>query len=937
MAIRRKRKTLTNVLSQMDSRIRSTELRQLSSGSGLAVEAGTSYATSTSLGTVVSDNAPADFIRILGGQYYSKRVTGGVDKVELYLASDTGVSSRGTITVSGIRSPYSVSGDYAVDKVNPTGVDRPAWLLDLPAGVTSSILFSTGQDIPISAAAELTTKYEIASYEASTTQATITFTAAHNLLVNDYINASDLPSPYPGLDGAYQVSSVPSSTSITYDFVAAIADPINSAVPSTTSYIYAVTQESVSIGDTWIDTSTSPSTTYYWNGIRWSTLQTGAEGGADEIAPADVSNVTSTTSAYTIDSGVPRANVTLSWDAPTTNSDASTLTDLAGYDVWASYTQPDINGDTNWTEKTGLLSADNSTIISGLNQNAEVWFKIFAIDSSLNRSNGVVHSETTSIFALELNAPSIPTFITELSTLTVIWDGKDNTGVNPPTSIRTIEVHVSTTDGFAPDSDPDSGTYTLQSTMVATTGPNYAVVTGLDVFSANPLILETYFIKLVAVDVLGNRSAASIQASTTISQLTGNDIEADSITANQIDAGSISAELIGSGTFIANNVGNTAGIEFNSNVLRAYGPGGDNFVMYSANGVVEIGASTVISGDSITTGSISADRISGGTIDASTISVTNLDASNITTGSISADRISGGTIDASSIVGVSISGVSITGSSLLTTAVGSKSVRILGSAAEFLYSGSVTGTLQSNSGASTYAPKLELTASGTSNNGWSMFMGDTNALFGGIVTTVGIAGLVNIFIPGNTGLAVATVGRGQFQEGIEFDSGQAYTLKIVSGRLESSADFRAAQNMNIGGDLYWSGTIGTGTTYPLYFRNTDKLVYRLSSSARYKTNIADINVDMDKFLSATPRVFQNAEDVAENGTETAEWTHGFIAEEMHELGLTDFVVYEDDEQGTPRPESVNYMSMSVILHQAVKEQAQKLKDLESRIAALEGN
>lgn len=651
MAMRRKRITLTNVLSQMDSRIRATELRRVSTTAGSSVESLSTTSTAANLGTVVTDSAPCDFIRITGGKYFSKRVTGETDRVELYIESDTGAYSDDTISVYGVRDPYNFSGDFVLLQSTPTGEDRPAWMGSLPSGVTTSIVYSTGQDIPISTAEDLVTRYEIQSYSTNgtTTDALITFTTDHSFAVGDVINASDLPSPYPGLDGAFAITAVTNNT-ITYQFTAELADPINESTPGTTSYIYATTQKKVAVGDTWIDTSTSPNTTYYWNGIRWSTTQSsgGAGGEADTLAPADVTNVTSTTNAYTIDGGIPRSTVTLSWDAPTTNSDGTTLTDLAGYDVWVSYTEPALDGSNTWTEKTGLLSADTTAIISGLNQDVDVWFKIFAVDSSLNRSEGVVVTETTSIFALELNAPSTPSLTSKLGTITAKWDGKDSTGVRPPSSIRLLEVHAYPNNaGFTPNSDPLSASYSLKGTMLANAAEGYFVITGLD-YESVPGTAIDWYVKFVAVDVNGNKSAASGTRYIQISRVVGDDIVAGTITANEIDAGSIGAELISASVLRANNVSNSAGIEFTSDYIRAYSNNGanNNFRMWAANGLVQIGEGTQISGNSITTGTINASTvevkninasyITSGTINANVITVSNLNADNITSGTISA-------------------------------------------------------------------------------------------------------------------------------------------------------------------------------------------------------------------------------------------------------------------------------------------------------------
>ena len=58
---------------------------------------------------------------------------------------------------------------------------------------------------------------------------------------------------------------------------------------------------------------------------------------------------------------------------------------------------------------------------------------------------------------------------------------------------------------------------------------------------------------------------------------------------------------------------------------------------------------------------------------------------------------------------------------------------------------------------------------------------------------------------------------------------------------------------------------------------------------------------------------------------------GFIAEEIADAGLTEFVSYNDSNE----PESLNYSSMVVLCVSAIKEQQAIIQDLQSRLSALE--
>jgi hypothetical protein len=955
----------------MDSRVRATELRQIKTGSTNAVEAGALTPSSTGIGIVVSDNAPCHFRRIVGGKYYSKRVTGDVDRVEIYLASDTDASSGGTILVSGISLPYDVSDNYVVSDINPASQDRPSWLDALPSGVTSSILYSAGQDIQESDPIALITKSQVASYSTNgtVTDAVIVFTTSHGFKIGDIVDTSELGSPYDGLDGIFKITAT-TSNSITYKFAAELADPINSATPTSDTYVYSVVQKKVSIGDTWIDSSTTPSTTYYWDGLRWTLSRSAAtDGTQDTLAPANVTNIQSTTSAYTIDGGIARARVFLTWDAPTKNSDDTDLTDLAGYEVWTNYT-----GFTGpWTEKTGVLSANTSTILSNLNQNVPVYFKVFAVDSSLNRSEGTEYSTTTGILALELAPPTAPTLTTRLGTVTVSWNGlqknPDNTESNPPTSIRLIEVHASTTTGFTPDST------TLKGTMVAGSA-NYTVISGLDYTSS-------WYFKLVAVDVNGNKTSGSVQSATNIAKTGASDITAGTITANELNVGNVGANLVSANVLKATNPAGTSGFEINSNYLRAFSATlGNTFVVNGTTGVVTVGTNTIISGNSITTGTINAsavavtnlnaNNITSGTINANTVSVTNLNASNITFGTLNGNNVTVQNLNANAITAGSFSGDRITGGTItgttisggtLTTA-GSRHVEISGTSTKYFDDDGVQSGYATASGTGS-ASVFTISNGGFVGGGIAsldLYNGGADLNGPGSTISAGLSGMGaiqlsssgGIYIEGvlNNPLRIATGGdltptstAHAFQIGdssginLRMDNNEIAGMNngVASGIYiqQDGGDARLGNTTKgigiSGGTVFANGVYGVTLTTSyrsVYVSNTNtynELGY-VASSRRYKKNIEPLALTAEQILSVVPVQYHyNQEE------DSASKHAGMIAEDMHDAGLGGYVSYDED----GLPQTISYEFYVSALQLVARHHDSQIKELTSRIAALE--
>jgi hypothetical protein len=104
----------------------------------------------------------------------------------------------------------------------------------------------------------------------------------------------------------------------------------------------------------------------------------------------------------------------------------------------------------------------------------------------------------------------------------------------------------------------------------------------------------------------------------------------------------------------------------------------------------------------------------------------------------------------------------------------------------------------------------------------------------------------------------------------------------------------------------------------------DKLGY-VSSSRETKKNIEPLAYTVEQILSIEP--FQYNYKAEEDGQPKHA---GFIAEDLHDAGLTGFVSYHDG-----KPATVNYEFYVVALQQVIKDQAARLSAIEDRLDKLQ--
>jgi len=262
----------------------------------------------------------------------------------------------------------------------------------------------------------------------------------------------------------------------------------------------------------------------------------------DTTTPNPITSLILAKATYLITNGITRAVIFLDWTAPTLNTDATPLTDLAGYGVEWKYTS-----NTRWNVMT---TTQTSAEIADLDVNRSVDYRVRAYDSGNPRhySTYVSATTTTNVDATPPPVPSTPVLTVKRGTVTIYWDGLNNAAGSMGSDFHHVEVHRSIVSGFTP-----SGA-TLYDRMYGR-----GILVAEDQAYGTP-----WYYKYTSVDDSGNVSAGSTQAVVTSSQLVGGDlanlsiaaghIQANAVETDKLDVGAVTAEKIRLGTFSTNMI-----------------------------------------------------------------------------------------------------------------------------------------------------------------------------------------------------------------------------------------------------------------------------------------------------------------------------------------------------------------------------------------------
>lgn len=209
-------------------------------------------------------------------------------------------------------------------------------------------------------------------------------------------------------------------------------------------------------------------------------------------------------------------------------------------------------------------------------------------------------------------------------------------------------------------------------------------------------------------------------------------------------------------------------------------------------------------------------------------------------------------------------------------------------------------------------------------------------------------GALTLFADGDGGLSVN--GNGSIDADGDLDIDATGTAQITAGTvLQLLCDGQAALGGATGTFLQPESGAGVAN---MHIDTTTGQVTYVPSTARAKRDIQDLTVDTDMVLHLRPRTWLPGpgrrhcppwlhdthtdpaqccagETVAP--PEDAPREVGFVAEELHDLGLADFVDY--DEAGLPA--SIRYDRLTAALVPLLQQQQAQIAALAERVAALE--
>ena len=362
---------------------------------------------------------------------------------------------------------------------------------------------------------------------------------------------------------------------------------------------------------------------------------------------------------------------------------------------------------------------------------------------------------------------------------------------------------------------------------------------------------------------------------------------------------------------------NTGDVEFSNGEFRGSLKIGQNTFNVDPNGNLFIGGSTFNNSPFAvnTNGQIAAMSISGNFIEANTITASQIASNTITAGQIAANTITASQIASNTIRANEIRAGTITANEI---------------ASDYVYAGAIdadqitTGTLNADN----------VTISGTLSA--VTLDGVTGSFSGSLTATVTQANSINTPIVGSpSGESLSLIGSSGatlLGRGMVLISSSQQNITLLAG----GGDVNISQsNLRINGSLRvdaladFETTIRnkgmfTGTGVNVVAAGTAFVLRRESSSIRYKENIRDAE-KLPNLLKVRPVIFDFKKPEDEE-TQQDKDVYGAIAEELHDLGLSELVYYLDGQ-----PETIQYKNIGLALIPYVKELYDRIEELERKL------
>jgi hypothetical protein len=592
------------------------------------------------------------------------------------------------------------------------------------------------------------------------------------------------------------------------------------------------------------------------------------------------------TAALTFTGPTPRGVVTATWDVVTTATDTGALT-ISGYEL-----QWRIGAGAWQTIPTPELSAQ----IADQTPGDSIDTRVRAVGARTTLPSAWSATDTV-VVPGDVTAPSTPTGLTVTSALMIVsatWAGTPTM----PADFARVEVYADTT--AAPT--------TLRGTLAR------AGTLQITAQTLGAPIGDTVYVRLRAFDTTGNASAYTADVSVVVVGVDGPDLEADSVTANTIAVGALDGFLI-TGSTVRTSATNPR-VEMDNTGLYAYDSGGTATVSI-------VGGTASITGGTIT-GATVRTAASGDRLEMTTAGLTAWQS-----GAEAVEFLPGGVY------------VRDGGEFVTEWASGNEAVYI--------------GSLPPDGGPPIRGVRMRnpdgvllFSLESQDDSAWdALNLSSLNRVQIGAATVQVITNdEVSLITAGGTGDYTGSLLLNA--SGAHLRGGVATDAEITVDSTSIVEEYASSWRVLPSGTPTWAGGPGSGTIAILannsgvslayqsttssanLFLTTAGTVQRSTSSLRYKRDVEDLDVTVAQVLALRPVTWRDRVEV-ETDPDTEHRIPGFIAEEVHALGLTQFVVY--DEEG--RPDALQSDRISAAQQLVLVDHEARLTDALTRLAALE--
>ncbi|MBX6382156.1 MAG: hypothetical protein IRZ07_04150 [Microbispora sp.] len=303
----------------------------------------------------------------------------------------------------------------------------------------------------------------------------------------------------------------------------------------------------------------------------------GSRPAVDSTIPGVVSWITPFQTATYIDGlGNTRASILVAWQQPL-NADGSTILDGDHYEIAYG-----VSPASEW-QTAYAPWGDLQALIQDLSPGVAYDFRIRLVDTSGNAGAwSAVETAVASPDTIPPSTPAAPTVAASYLALQVRHDLGRATGgtYNLELDLDHLEIHVGSSADFTPDET------TLRATTPATAGMMQAGVPAI----ATVQVEETTqrWVRVIAVDASGNRSAPSAAASSTAMLI--DEAHITSLTVDKIAAGTIRSNWVLGASIATAQSGQR--VELNASGLHGYNSAGTELVTLSSTGSFALRSAT---------------------------------------------------------------------------------------------------------------------------------------------------------------------------------------------------------------------------------------------------------------------------------------------------------------------------------------------------------